>query len=56
MGSNDNRLSWLERRFGKMPRGWNKVLWRVVTAGVFAILLAIAYGIATGTLSLTGLM
>lgn len=49
------KMSWLERKFGKMPKGWNKVVWYVVTFGLFFILLAIAYGIAMGTFSFTGL-
>ena len=50
------KMSWLERRVGKMPKGFNRIVWSVVTVGLFFILLAVAYGIAKGTFSFTGLM
>lgn len=50
------KMSRLERMFGKMPKGFNRVVWGIVAFGLFFILLSIAYGIAKGTFSFTGLM
>lgn len=46
----------IEKHFGPVPRNIRKWFWRVVLIGMLALFCGVAYGIATGTFSLTGLM
>lgn len=46
----------IEKHFGKIPRNFKKWFWRIVLWGLFAGMTAAAYGLAMGTISLTGLM
>lgn len=46
----------VEKWFGKVPRYFRKAFWCIVLFGFFLFVCAIAYGIAMGTFSFTGLM
>lgn len=50
------KMSWLERKVGKQPKCFRYIIWSIVSIGLLAILLCVAYGIAKGTFSFTGLM